>query len=282
MKKNNIILIILIFVFFFLLGVFFYSAIGEKANLEPKIPISTNTDPLNATYKIDGSPIPLKYGKYEEILTPDSTSKIKVDVFGEPIYADIDGDGDTDASLYLTYNAGGSGTFFYLVAAIYNDGIYTGTDAILLGDRISPQNINIQHGIIMANFAERKNDEPMSTRPSMGKTIYSYIKDGNLIQIFINDKNETLYFGNLVFGHESRTFTTCQGDEYWLVGTNEYMSYIKDLYEKIILEREPYTPVFVVISGGIVPAPEDGFGADFDYGFSPKEIIKTSLTYTCE
>jgi hypothetical protein len=66
------------------------------------------------------------------------------------------------------------------------------------------------------------------------------------------------------------------------VGTNEYLAHIKDLYENLTQGQKPYTPIFVVVSGGIVDAPRDGFGADFDKGFSIKEIIKTSTTEICK
>jgi len=275
-KNTTIIVLVLVVIF----GLYFYFT-AEPVVKEEK-PVATNIDPQNTSYIIDGKTIPLKDGRYEEVLMPTSVTKIEVAIFGEPIYSDLDGDGDDDASLYLTYNAGGSETFYYLAVSINNDNTYIGTEAMLLGDRIAPQNINVSHEIVMANYADKNIDEPMTTSPSVGKTLYAYIKDAQLVQIFVSGTNESVYFGNLMYGNEARTFTTCQGEEYWIVGTNEYLGHIQDLYEGITADLEPYTKVFVVMSGGIVDAPTDGFGADYDYGFSPKEIIKTSLTDVCE
>jgi hypothetical protein len=39
-----------------------------------------------------------------------------------------------------------------------------------LGDRIAPQNISINNGLIVVNYAERKSGEPMSAQPSIGVT----------------------------------------------------------------------------------------------------------------
>ncbi len=133
---------------------------------------STINNPKNTSYIVEGETITLTNGKFEREAAPGSASKEKFMLFGEPTSVDLDGDGDLDAVSYLTKNSGGSGTFFYVVAAINSNGEYKGTNAMLLGDRISPQNITVEKNNAVANFAERKVGEPFTTQPSVGKSVW--------------------------------------------------------------------------------------------------------------
>lgn len=96
--------------------------------------------------------------------------------FGNELRTDLDGDGREDVAFFITHNPGGSGTFFYVVGALNTERGYVGTEAILIGDRIAPQTINLstnpQHQrVIAVNYAERAPGEPMTTPPSVGKTM---------------------------------------------------------------------------------------------------------------
>ena len=55
---------------------------------------------------------------------------------------DLNGDGTPDVAFLLTQSPGGSGTFYYAVVALRTATGYTGTNAVLLGDRIAPQTAN--------------------------------------------------------------------------------------------------------------------------------------------
>ena len=85
---------------------------------------------------------------------------------------DIDGDGLEDMVFLITQDTGGSGTFFYAVGALKRDGGYEGTHAVYIGDRIAPQSTEKGEGRqIVINYADRKPGEPMSARPSVGKSL---------------------------------------------------------------------------------------------------------------
>lgn len=127
-------------------------------------------DPLNTTYTIDGQTVTLKNGSSSMPAAPGSASLVTTSIFGQPASGDLNGDGKADAAVMLVQNTGGSGTFFY-IAAVINGGI-EGTNAILLGDRIAPQNIQIEKGRIVVNYATRKSGEPMTAQPSVGVSRY--------------------------------------------------------------------------------------------------------------
>jgi len=122
------------------------------------------TDPLNATYLIEGKAVTLMDGRCELPAAPGSAMKTRTTVFGQPIRGDLDRDGDQDAVLLLTQDPGGSGTFYYVAAAVNVNGRYQGTNAVLLGDRIDPINMSIRNDTIVIEYADRCPEEPMSVR----------------------------------------------------------------------------------------------------------------------
>jgi heat shock protein HslJ len=135
----------------------------------------TANDPKDIAYMIDGESIPLRGGTYAREAAPGSASQETFTLFGEPTLVDLDGDGDLDAVSYLNKNSGGTGVFFYVVAAVNTNGTYKGTNAMFLGDRIAPQNINVDEGNAVANFAERKPGEAFTVQPSVGKSVWIHL-----------------------------------------------------------------------------------------------------------
>ena len=140
------------------------------------------TDPFNATFIIEGTRILLN-GCFEREGAPGSAMKIKTSVFGKPAYGDIDGDGHEDAAMVIVRDPGDSGTFFYVAAALKVDGAYHGTNGVLLGDRVSPQDIKIRNGVVVANYTDRRTEESMAITPSIGKSKYLTINNGLLSEM---------------------------------------------------------------------------------------------------
>ncbi|MDR3558687.1 MAG: hypothetical protein P4L61_04085, partial [Candidatus Pacebacteria bacterium] len=139
-------------------------------------------DPMNGTYEIDGHAVVFNNGGSEQDIAPGSASKQETSIFGAVTYADLNGDGHKDGIFFVTQSSGGSGTFYYIAAAIDVGGKYIGTNAILLGDRISPQSIDVSGGIASINYAVRKEDEPMSAAPSIGVTKHVHLKNNSLVE----------------------------------------------------------------------------------------------------
>lgn len=137
----------------------------------------------DATYAIDGKLVTLTDGRSETELVPGSASTLVTQYFGNETAGDFNGDGATDVVFLLTQSSGGSGTFFYVVAALKIPGGYEGTNAILLGDRIAPQTTEFRNGEIIVNYAERRPDEPMTTQPSMGVSKYLRVENGALVEV---------------------------------------------------------------------------------------------------
>lgn len=131
------------------------------------------SDYKNAEYIIEGQRVRLMNGVAETEAAPGSASKITTRYFGNEVMTDLDGDGRQDVAFLLTQDSGGSGTFYYAVAALNTDRGYVGSEGLLLGDRIAPQTTEKGAGkIIIVNYADRRPEESFSTPPSVGKSIW--------------------------------------------------------------------------------------------------------------
>lgn len=133
--------------------------------------VEASADPLNATYSIDDEQITLVNGVAK-------TSGTETRIFGEPVKGDLNNDGKIDYVFFLSQETSGTGIFFYVVASINEKG----TNAVFVGDRIAPQNINIANGVVAVNYATRRENEPMTARPSLGVTKYLVYKNGELVE----------------------------------------------------------------------------------------------------
>ena len=143
-------------------------------------------DPRSATYRIEGMDVTIVNGVGEMPVAPGSASKVITKYFGNGALGDLNGDGMSDMAFLLTQETGGSGLFYYAVAAlrIKNSGAAAATDsaaigmsdeyritnAVLIGDRIAPQPSEIRSGKFYVHYADRNLGEPMSAPATVGKT----------------------------------------------------------------------------------------------------------------
>ena len=136
-----------------------------KASFVPHVFSSYKT----AEYLIDGKPV---------VLGTNGTQ-----YFGDEVFGDINGDGTPDVAFLFTDEPGGSGTFYYVAAAVKKGDAYTGTNAVFLGDRIAPQTIGMSNGLVAVNYAVRGDYEPMTSAPSIGTTKYLQFVNGTLAEV---------------------------------------------------------------------------------------------------
>ncbi len=185
MKKS--LLAILIVVIIILLGIIGWLTLGSNKNSSPA-PTAATTDSRNTAYTINNQIITLKNGQAIEPISG-SSAQVITKIFSVTPTADLDEDGNKDEVAILTQTAGGSGTFYYTAVALHTASGVQGTNAILLGDRIAPQNSSLNHGIIVVNYADRKPDEAMTAAPSVGVSKYLVVENKILREIiYQNDK----------------------------------------------------------------------------------------------
>lgn len=143
-----------------------------------------NMNPKNTSYDVDGQIVALQNGLATVIdETLGLSSKKLVKYFGNELRVDVDGDNKEDTAFILSVNTSGTGIFYYLVVALNKDGGYVGINGVFIGDRIAPQTTEWRNGEIVVNYADRKIEEPMSVKPSVGISRYFKVTNDALVEI---------------------------------------------------------------------------------------------------
>lgn len=234
-------------------------------------------DPLQALYRVEGQPVRLSGGLAEAPAAPGSAARVRTAVFGRPIHGDLDGDGVDDAVLLLLHEAGGSGTFTYVAAAIRARDGYRGTDAVLLGDRVAPQTMAVRNGVVTVNYADRLPGEPLTAPPREGVTAYLVLREGRLVFAYgpRGNPGETVEEGWLTIGHEARSFEPCgDGQPLWIPGGAPALGELKDAYRRSLPEAPPYAPLFAVVAGRRGERTAEGFGAEYTGSFLATRLVQ--------
>jgi len=141
----------------------------------------------NMEYKLDNRIIPLEKGVYSGEILPGAASTINVKLSEWLALGDINGDKQSDAVVVLIHNAGGSGTFHYLVPVVKDSDNLCALDAVLLGDRISMVSLNIENQQINIVYLKHGSEEAMSTPPSREIQRHFRLQDHALTEV--NDKS---------------------------------------------------------------------------------------------
>ena len=145
----------------------------ESANETAESAASPRADYKNIAYSIGGQNVRLVDGVAEAPAAPGSAAKIVTRYFGNEVRGDLNADGRRDVAFLLTQEAGGSGTFFYAVAALDLPSGLVGSQGLLLGDRIAPQTTDLRaDGVIVVSYADHAPDESFADPPSVSKTIW--------------------------------------------------------------------------------------------------------------
>ncbi len=193
MKTSTLIMIVLLVL---VLGAFVFTRFSPSEEVIVNLPNDNSgvedvskPEVNNLSYNVDGDVFNLVDGKAEILSLPGSATMNSLSIFGEPVYGDLDADGDVDGAVWLLNEPGGTGVFYY-GALVMNDGTGKGvaTNTMFLGDRIAPQTLEVQDGRVVYNFAIRKETDPMTAEPSVGKSVWvNYDKNTGEIGEWVKD-----------------------------------------------------------------------------------------------
>lgn len=173
MKKIIVYAVIVIVV-----GIALYFGLGGNLPVDGQAAF----DARNSSFRVEGVPVTLVDGVAVEGLASMPEVKVTTRYFGNEVRHDLDNDDREDVVFLVTQDGGGSGTFFYVVAVLNTVNGYVGSNSYPLGDRIAPQSTNIDEGrtsqwtmrdnVIVVNYAVRRPEDPMTTAPSVGKSVW--------------------------------------------------------------------------------------------------------------
>jgi hypothetical protein len=262
-----------------LIGLNFSCARPGSDSLRPDfLPADT---PANAAFLIENDWLQLENGRIEREVAPGSASRITIILMGEPLYSDLNYDKEKDAVLLLTYQGGGSGTFYYLAAALHEKGGFRGKNTIWLGDRIGYPTAEVRNGLISVTYLDRRPDESMATAPSVQKTRYFIVEESRLQEVK-TAADEAVFQGWLTIGHDVSSFLPCdEREDLWLLGDVTALDPIISSYWKSMGGFPPYTPVFAILAGRKTVPPAEGFGAGYKGAFIASRFIKIWLQGNC-
>lgn len=118
--------------------------------------------------------------------------------------------------------------------------------------------LNLKRGDLILNYKKvNKNDESIQSEDN---------------KISLGQKSKILK-GQLILGHEARTFKPCGSDKtFWVL---DKTGKLKELYTELTKHKKPYTPIFAeieVIEKGRV---KEGFPADYESMYEIIKVLKT-------
>jgi hypothetical protein len=152
------------------------------------LPVLAQTDGLtksdlgNASYSgIYSDTVQLANGVYEgEPFAVDSTARPHVELSGEPIYGDFDGDGADDAAVILVENSGGTGHFYYLAIVKQDDNGPQNVATRWLGDRLQIEKAETDSNNIVLTMLEPSQLDAACCPTMRVRSAYT-LSDGNII-----------------------------------------------------------------------------------------------------
>jgi len=257
-------------------------AVAQIIRLEGEAEPALPADPAGARYGIDGEAVQLEEGRAERPAAPGSAATVVTRLVGEPVFADLAGDGDGDAVLWLVRETGGSGTFYYVATAFREAGGFRGGRAVLVGDRIVPGTLSVEHRIVTAAYLDRRPDEAMAARPTVPRTAYFRAVPGGLEAVAASSADAAPVHGSLVFGAEVEVFTPCGAAEpLWLVGPPDLIAVLRQRYGDSLPGSAPYSPLFATLTGRPAPPPAEGFGAEYSGAFEAAGLIQVWPAGNC-
>lgn len=161
--------------------------ISKPGPVEVKGPGDESTafrpNPSNATFLFDDGPVTLSRGRNERVIEP-SLALTEETFLAEDIgYGDLNGDGRDDAAVLLIRQGGGSGLFVYVAGYVSGPNAYKGTNAVYVGDRISPKSVSIDNGVIVLQYLDRDSGEPLAAEPTLLVTKRFSMRGSELAEI---------------------------------------------------------------------------------------------------
>ena len=159
-----------------LLLYFAYLNPASSPTSNSKSPTSNfSPDPSNAIFTFDDGPVTLSNGKNEktEFGFVEETALLE-----DMAYGDLNEDDKLDTAVLLVRSGGASGVFVYAAAYVSGPVGYRGSNAVFLGDRISPQSISISNNIVTVRYLDRSEDEPFSAEPTVSASKQFIFRNG--------------------------------------------------------------------------------------------------------
>lgn len=129
-------------------------------------------DAKNSSFLLNNERVQLLNGEAHHSIKG-AIAEVSTHYRGYLVSGDLNGDGQNDKAFWVSQSTGGSGVFYYVVAAIKNEQGYQTTNAFFVGDRIQAQELKIplHSRQLQVYFATHKANEAFSEQPTTEKVL---------------------------------------------------------------------------------------------------------------
>ncbi len=158
MKKLKIIFSFIILIII-ALGLYYFWLNSQLLKNQEEVQANQADDPKNLSYIINDQVVSLLDG--QAITETAEGISLTTKIWAETPTGDLNDDDQTDTAIILTQSSGAD-TYFYLAAALKTDQGYSGTNAILLGDRIVPHKADITDGILSIYYNQEAAEDVLA------------------------------------------------------------------------------------------------------------------------
>lgn len=139
---------------------------------------TSKPNPSSATFTLDGESVTLVNGKNATSVSPGNAVMEETILLDKFAYGDLNTDGKEDTALLLARYGAGSGTFIYMAAYLSGPVNYHGSEAVFIGDRVTPQSISIKSGVVIVDYLDRKDSQSFADEPTVPTTKQFVYKAG--------------------------------------------------------------------------------------------------------
>jgi hypothetical protein len=159
-------------------GEFTYSVSGEVVSVcsMPQTQQVRDVEMVPVTFTLNDLQFVMENGVADTPLKFGSSLHITLRQWGAPAVVDLDGDGDLDRVLVITYDGGGDDVFYYVGAALQNRaGSFVSTNLVFLGSKISPQSlVSAENGAYLSYAVPNELGNSSTTPDTASSLFFSY------------------------------------------------------------------------------------------------------------
>lgn len=246
-------------------------------DLLPPLPQS----PRDATYNIDGDEITLLDGHFERVSAPGSATRDTYTIWGEEVRGDANVDGTEDALLWLTYNGGGSGTFYYLAVATWDMVGFRGSNTIPLGDRITPVSLNIWYDTVRVTYRTHAEGQSLAESPTTEVTRFFMVQGAQIIELGSFMSEEQILVGTMTWADGEVSVTPCGAPSVAVDPDSRARPALEAIYKTRHTGQASSTPVFVVLAG-TYDTPTQATDEGATSAFNVDSVLSAPESGTCK
>jgi hypothetical protein len=268
----------------FLVYLFIFGSTSENTVHTPTYTLlGLPESPLDATYQVEGSEL-LFSGGHAELKNEESGDKMTFDVTSEPIFGDINGDGQEDALLILTAQGKDTEVAYYVAVALNDDGGYLGIDSVRLEERVAPREVRIQDEMVVVTYSKNGETLTDSENQNEDSVSYTYLTLMNVTMQHFTPMNETdeVYTGNIAYEGDEVTFTSCvSGTRYSVSPNSNSLVALETIYKERTSTTEADIPMYIVLSGTFVASSDSEEDSEATEMFEVSSILSVPKDGMC-